>query len=312
MHVKLEDGFGEVAIGRPGEVLVPHLSFTSRDEAMRYLRRIADTDPELQMLRDLVVRGLQAPMMLSDDGVYVTAAEAVLDRRLVVHETPYLMREAVRRRVVDLEIEAPPQRLAIAEIMAKYKVPTDAVRAQYQRIPGMDPVRVTETEARMLDDLDWGSCYIMKDCKVMAFELSEGRFPTDFPLPAWVKVLEKDTPEFTRRFWRDNDGHRDALRHALWNALMARQLGVGFARLFSTAHEGGPGNHPVRMAMDLWNNQVGRRIFLANRTLGEHAIADLLKQAVERGETTVIDRTGALAYSDQVKYGEHGLAPSPG
>jgi hypothetical protein len=69
-----------------------------------------------------------------------------------------------------------------------------------------------------------------------------------------------------------NDGQGDAFRHALWNAKNARSIGVYLATLFATAHEENtPPANPVdlqifnaRRSMDLFNNQIGISIFLAD------------------------------------------------
>jgi hypothetical protein len=67
--------------------------------------------------------------------------------------------------------------------------------------------------------------------------------------------------------------------------------------------------------MDLYNNEVGRRIAEANPNASEQQLADLVQQAIGRGEMVVIDRAGNLAWSNQVGYGQHGVAndsPVPG
>lgn len=56
------------------------------------------------------------------------------------------------------------------------------------------------------------------------------------------------------------DGKADALRHAYWNALMARRATPAFAELFANAHETGSTNAPAATAMDLHNNAFGRAL----------------------------------------------------
>lgn len=108
-----------------------------------------------------------------------------------------------------------------------------------------------------------------------------------------------------------NDGHEDAFRHAYWNALMARSRGQDFARDFGTAHEGVPGNPPDREAMDLYNNEVGRRIQADNPDADDEQLAGLVEAAVRRGELVVIDENGELQWSDRVPLGQHGQADDP-
>lgn len=63
------------------------------------------------------------------------------------------------------------------------------------------------------------------------------------------------------------DDPRDAFRHALWNASMVRRLGSReAAERWATAHEDVPNNPPVRLAMDLFNNEQGREVAWSRRT----------------------------------------------
>ena len=118
------------------------------------------------------------------------------------------------------------------------------------------------------------------------------------------------------------DGHNDAFRHAYWNALMTKHFGEDFAAAFGTAHEGvptnpitGQGNPPGREAMDLFNNELGRRIAHENPDATDDELADLVFEAVQDGEAVVIDARGELAFSDRVAVGATGEAagePLPG
>ncbi|MEV0533749.1 hypothetical protein [Kitasatospora sp. NPDC050463] len=104
-----------------------------------------------------------------------------------------------------------------------------------------------------------------------------------------------------------NDSHRDAFRHAYWNALMTKRFGEDWARRYASAHEQRPGNPGDREAMDLFNNEVGRRIAAANPHASEKDLERLVEEAVLRGDTVVIKpEGGALAYSDQVEDGKTG------
>jgi RHS repeat-associated protein len=54
-------------------------------------------------------------------------------------------------------------------------------------------------------------------------------------------------------------GAQDAIRHTLWNAMNARDIGSVIAKKFADAHEyGQPDNADKRM--DLVNNKIGRKI----------------------------------------------------
>jgi hypothetical protein len=104
------------------------------------------------------------------------------------------------------------------------------------------------------------------------------------------------------------DGHEDAFRHIYWNVLMSRRLGEGFAESFGTAHEGVPGNPADREAMDLFNNELGRRIARDNPRASDEELQQLVMQAIRNGEAVVIDRNGELVFSDQTAPGTTGLA----
>lgn len=106
------------------------------------------------------------------------------------------------------------------------------------------------------------------------------------------------------------DSHLDAFRHAYWNALMVREYGEDFARDFATAHEGSAETADSE-AMDLYNNEVGRRIAVENPDASPEELANLIQQAVDRGEMVVIDGKGELAWSDQVAVGQTGTANDP-
>ena len=147
-------------------------------------------------------------------------------------------------------------------------------------------LQVTRTEAELLDDLGLLALDDMSGMRDTAFGTADDRFPSD----------------------DQNDDHNDAFRHTYWNALMARRFGTDWAKAYATAHEGLPGNPAVREAMDLYNNEVGRKIQEANPDADEEELADLVQQAVEDGDVLVIDENGNLAWSDTVDEGATGGA----
>jgi hypothetical protein len=173
-------------------------------------------------------------------------------------------------------------------------------------IPFTSSVRMTKTEGALLDQMTFDRGLVglsrMSDIKDRAFDEGDRRFP-DNPRPANI-------PEGREREWQGNDGHRDAFRHAYWNALMTKEYGENWTRSFATAHEGGPNNPANREAMDLYNNEIGRSIGAANRNATPEQLANLVEQALNQGKLVVVDRSGNLEWSDRVVRGEHGLAPS--
>lgn len=160
-----------------------------------------------------------------------------------------------------------------------------------------DPETITRTEAQLLDLLSPLKMNAFKGITDEALAEAARRYPPRIP-------GDPTTEEA-------NGGHLDAFRHAYWNALMANEFGQDFATKFGTAHEGVPGNEADREAMDLYNNEVGRRIASEHPDASPEELADLVQQAVERGEMVVIDGNGELAWSNQVPVGQHGQPNDP-
>lgn len=202
-----------------------------------------------------------------------------------------------------------PGRPDLEEIRSRYQV-EDGDMVRYS--PKIGPFEatflgeadVTKTEGEMLDDLTVRRGLVglneFRGIASEAFSESRARFP-DTPVPGYV-------PGKDRLAWQSNDGHRDAFRHAYWNALLAKEHGAGWTKAFTTAHEGVPGNAANREAMDLYNNEVGRQIASANPGATREQLAALVEQALRDGKLVVIDRNGNLAWSDQVAIGQHGVA----
>lgn len=144
-----------------------------------------------------------------------------------------------------------------------------------------EPVEVTATEAEMLGDLGLLALQDMKDMRGDAFSTADSRFvPED-----------------------QNDNHNDAFRHAYWNALMARRFGEEWARNYATAHEMRPDNTQPREAMDLYNNEVGRRIALEHPDASDEEIADLIEEAVRAGDMVIVGPAGNLVWSNTIQEG---------
>ena len=145
-----------------------------------------------------------------------------------------------------------------------------------------------------------------------AFATSTNRNRAPTQIPANVEARIQSLPEATQQHeargaWPLNDGHIDAFRHAYCTARLTCEFGGTWAEQFATAHEGNdPGNSKTG-GMDLHNNHVGCRIALANPGASPAQLADLVKNALERGELVVIDRSGELNWSNQVAIGHHGV-----
>lgn len=145
-----------------------------------------------------------------------------------------------------------------------------------------------------------------------AFATSTHLNRTPTQIPANVEAQIQSLPEASqqheaRTAWPLNDGHIDAFRHAYCNARLAYEFGGAWAEQFATAHEGNDPGNAKSGGMDMFNNHVGCRIALANPEATPAQLADLVKEALERGELIVIDRSGELNWSNQVPIGHHGV-----
>lgn len=190
------------------------------------------------------------------------------------------------------------------DILSDYQVGDDTMTEWSPNVVGWltnglgitRPRSMTQTEADLLDDLQWRRGLLgLNDFKGTvddAYGVSAERF------------AENDAEGLPGA----EDGHQDAFRHIYWNVLMSRRLGAGFAESFGTAHEGVPGNPADREAMDLFNNELGRRIASENPRATEEELQELVMEAIRNGEAVVIDGNGELRFSDEVGVGATGEA----
>ena len=204
------------------------------------------------------------------------------------------------------------ERPDLTNVRTQYQVPDDQIINYHPRafgaidIPFTSAVKVTKTEGALLDELTFSrglaGLQDFSGIKDRAFSEGEKRFPNN-PLP-------DNIPADRAREWQGNDGHRDAFRHAYWNALLVQQYGEQWTKAFATAHEGLPGNTANREAMDLYNNEIGRSIGAANKNATPEQLANLVEQSLNQGKLVVVDRNGSLEWSDRVVKGQHGFAPN--
>ena len=82
----------------------------------------------------------------------------------------------------------------------------------------------------------------------------------------------------------EHNGRTDAVRHALWSALNARDVGEKNARRFAKAHEADSDQPDAERQMDHHNNEVGIQIGLANPDASAGELLVLIDQAYENGE----------------------------
>jgi hypothetical protein len=119
------------------------------------------------------------------------------------------------------------------------------------------------------------------------------------------EVADESRRVAAARFTGNNADHSagNAFQHAYGSALLARRFGDDFARDFATAHERWRGNPGPNEAMDLYNNELGRRIARENPGLTDEQLADRVEAAVRSGGGVVVDATGAVRYADEVPAG---------
>ncbi|MCT9870914.1 DUF6973 domain-containing protein [Paenarthrobacter aurescens] len=191
-----------------------------------------------------------------------------------------------------------PDRPSPQEILDNYQV-SDAETTNW---PGdWDPLRfvvdqkeVTKKEAELLNGLGPFELNAFKDIHDDAFSSADERFPSA----------------------DRNDDQNDAFRHAYWNALMVKEFGADWAEDYATAHEQLPGNPAPREAMDLYNNEVGRNVAIANPDASAEELADLIEEAVNNGDTVVVGPDLLPHPSNEVPMDQTGDAnnaqPAPG
>jgi hypothetical protein len=112
-----------------------------------------------------------------------------------------------------------------------------------------------------------------------------------------VAAISRDAARrSTRAFGKDGfyGGHTDAFRHVYWNARLAQRFGVDWTRRLTTAHERLPAADPIAVAMDLHNNEVGRRIGSAHPGLRRSRLAAEVEAAVRGGQAVEIGPVGRL------------------
>jgi hypothetical protein len=201
------------------------------------------------------------------------------------------------REVAPVQLaQVPPEdRPSLDTVLRDYQVSDDTTALWSPKVFGAIPIpfqesrELTTSEGRLLDRLtfDRGLAGLneFRNIRDEAFEVSANRFAGGA-----------------------EDGHQDAFRHAYWSARLTQEFGANWAEQFTTAHEALPGNPSVREAMDLYNNEVGRRIAVENPRASAEELANLIEAAINNGEMLVVDARGNLAWSDQVAEGQTGRA----
>ena len=104
-----------------------------------------------------------------------------------------------------------------------------------------------------------------------------------------AKTITQEYIDKTYGRENDCDGTQvNAYRHAMWNAVMTDKIGEEKAKKFADAHEQTPDNEVELMAMDLHNNELGRRIALEYAGQGYDVFSEKIQEAINNGEAYVI------------------------
>jgi hypothetical protein len=198
-------------------------------------------------------------------------------------------RKAIESAFADVPI---PPGAELERITTEYQVAADpngmvkwpdgALKSlmELKSLGDFEPKDVTASEAAMLDQLS------------LVDKIKFYRIMTD----------AEDTAK--EEFGGEQDDHTDAFRHTYWNARMTQEFGEDWTKEYTSKHEARPDNAAVREAMDLYNNEVGRKIALANPDAGEEELQSLVKDAVDRGDTVLIGQDKSLHWTNQVRVGE--------
>ncbi len=112
----------------------------------------------------------------------------------------------------------------------------------------------------------------------------------EYPLEAYgiFKNREVAVQETITRFGNvveNLNGKPDAFRHAYYNVINAKVVGVDMAKLFSDAHESEtPTALTLEKQMDLFNNDIGHQSISGNGSLSLSQLADLIYQKLLNGD----------------------------
>jgi hypothetical protein len=212
-------------------------------------------------------------------------------------------------------------RPSLDSILNNYQVSEDTMVQYNPDIFGiaLDKSRdITATESKMLKNMNFIQLNSFKNIKDDAYATATNRISVNGELPKAVEAainnLPKGIQERARSNWyKGDDGHTDAFRHAYWSARMTYEFGEEWAKQFATAHEAVPesvNKSAAREAMDLYNNKIGRDIARLNPDISLSELADKVERVLNSGKLVVINDQGNLDWSDNVARSNHGTAAS--
>ncbi len=117
------------------------------------------------------------------------------------------------------------------------------------------------------------------------------------------KVAEDATKQkFNKNGLNDKS---DAFRHAYYNIINTKVVGINMAKLFSDAHESETPSALIKeKEMDLFNNNVGQQSLLGNSNLSLTQLADLIYQKILNGNLRYLK---PIDYNDPNFIYTHGI-----
>ncbi|PKV49001.1 hypothetical protein ATE84_1017 [Aquimarina sp. MAR_2010_214] len=107
-----------------------------------------------------------------------------------------------------------------------------------------------------------------------------------------------------------NHGKANAFRHALWNILICyktfritknEESSIRWTKKITDLHEKLAPNKPIETAMDLQNNEMGRKYFVSLKNISEDEIVTFLKKHVQKAKkvtelNALLDHKNDLVY----------------
>ncbi len=107
---------------------------------------------------------------------------------------------------------------------------------------------------------------------------------------------------FGNKYTSFHNNTPDAFRHALWSALITKELGEYWAKTYTDAHEAYPENPKEEFEMDQYNNGVGREIgkqFIDDEDATWYDVVEAVQKAFDAGklQEKPNEKTGETEYS---------------
>ncbi|MGW5451574.1 WXG100 family type VII secretion target [Nocardia sp. NPDC003979] len=241
--------------------------------------------------------------LATEKGKSLEVAKAALDQGQRQHE------DAIKKALREAGDAAASAGDAIIKVFADVPIPLGADLEMILYTYQVNPDQQKMTKWPSEDFITWvnrfkpGSDVEQKDVTV-----SEAEMLNNLSLMDQYKFyqISEDASDTAERLFPDRsvddqydgnfqDNHADAFRHAYWNAMLTEEFGAEWTEEYTTKHEGREDNRMSREAMDLYNNELGRRIATENPGLGPVGLQNKIIDAWNNGDGAVIDQDGNLA-----------------